>query len=305
MKKSSNKKLNKASVVKDDEFYTQLSDIEKELIFYKNHFEDKVVFCNCDDPLESNFWKYFSLNFEHLKLKKLISTHYETDKPSYKLEMVNVVDQTHNTSKLEIIKTDLKQNGDFRSPESIAILEESDIVVTNPPFSLFIEFISTLIHHNKKFLVIGNKTAISYQEIFRMLKNDQMWLGANVSSGSMNFLRSSGETKSVGSYWYTNLTLSKRLEDLILFKKYYGKEYSYPKYDNYDAINVDKTIEIPDDYEGSMGVPISFLQHHNPDQFELLGHMSTTKISDVNFGYPYINKKKKFARIIIKNKRLK
>src|SRR3990167_5914874 len=178
-KTSSNKNLKSANRAKSDEFYTQLSDIEKELGNYKDHLKNKVVFCNCDDPEESNFWNYFALNFEHLGLKKLVSTHYEMEKPSYKLEIVKDKNKDGKINKLDTIKTPLKQNGDFRSPECIEILKEADIVVTNPPFSLFREYVAQLIGYNKKFIIIGNQNAISYKEVFKIIKENKIWLGIN------------------------------------------------------------------------------------------------------------------------------
>ena len=263
-KEASNKNLRRAKVNKNDEFYTQLTDIEKELGNYRGHFKDKIVFCNCDDPLESNFWKYFSLNFEFLGLKKLISTHYETEKPSYKLEIV----RDEQANKLDTIKTPLKQNGDFRSPECIDILTEADIVVTNPPFSLFREYVAQLVEYEKKFLIIGNKNAITYKEIFKLIKDNLLWLGYK-SPG--NFMQPDGSIGKLAGLtrWFTNLKITKRNEDLILYKTY--NEAEYPHYDNYDAINVNKVKDIPMDYDGAMGVPITFLDKHNPMQFELLG----------------------------------
>ena len=176
---NNNKNLHKANKAKNDEFYTQLSDIEKELKHYKEHFKDKIVFCNCDDPQESNFWQYFSLNFEYLGLKKLISTHYETDKPSYKLEIVKDISGDGKVNGLDTVRTPLKQNGDFLSPECVEILKEADIVVTNPPFSLFKEYVAQLVEYDKKFLVIGNKNAITYKEIFKLIRENLIWLGYN------------------------------------------------------------------------------------------------------------------------------
>lgn len=276
---SGNKNLHAANKAKNDEFYTQLTDIEKELKNYKEHFKDKIVFCNCDDPEYSNFWKYFSLNFDHLQLKKLVATHYETEKASYKLEMYRDEAGVHTE-----IKT-LKQNGDFRSPECIELLQESDIVVTNPPFSLFREYVAQLMEYNKKFLIIGNMNAITYKEIFPLLKDNKIWLGASIHSGDRMFfvpddypLRAAGcgidgdgrkWIRVKGVRWYTNIDHQQRHESIVLYKSYNEKD--YPKYDNYDAINVDKVADIPCDYDGVMGVPISFLDKYNPDQFEIVG----------------------------------
>ncbi len=271
---SGNKNLHAANKAKNDEFYTQLTDIEKELKNYKEHFKDKIVFCNCDDPEYSNFWKYFSLNFDHLQLKKLIATHYETDKASYKLEMYRDEAGVHTE-----IKT-LKQNGDFRSPECIELLRGSDIVVTNPPFSLFREYVAQLMEYDKKFLIIGNMNAITYKEIFPLLKDNRIWLGINNGShefevpdsyakGTIRIDADGQKYAKLGNIaWYTNLDNRKRHEDIILYRQY--NEDAYPKYDNYDAINVNKTSDIPRDYDGVMGVPISFLDRYNPEQFEII-----------------------------------
>lgn len=309
-KKISNKDLNKANKNKKDEFYTQLSDIEKELGHYKEHFKNKVVFLNCDDPEESNFWKYFYLNFKFLGLKKLIATHFGNGKPSYKLE------KTNGDTK----KTPLKQNGDFRSPECIEILKEADIVVTNPPFSLLREYVAQLIEYNKKFVIIGNINALSYKEIFKLIKENKIWLGYSIHSGDREFkvpddypLNASGhrvDKKGVkyirvkGVRWFTNLDYKERHQDFLLYKTYKGNEDEYPKYDNYDAINIDITKDIPADYKENMGVPITFIDKYNPDQFEIVGQMATTKVDEFNQGYPFIDGKKKYARIIIRNKKI-
>ena len=317
-KKISNKNLNKANKAKKDEFYTQLSDIEKELGHYKEHFKDKIVFCNCDDPEESNFWRYFSLNFEFLKLKKLIATHFGNGKPSYKLEIVKDINKDGKINKLDIVRTPLKQNGDFRSPECTEILKEANIVVTNPPFSLFREYVAQLMEYNKKFIIIGNINALSYKDIFKLIKENKIWLGHSIHSGDREFrvpkdypLNAVGNRidkngnkylRIKGVRWFTNLDYKERYEDLILYKKY--NEIEYSKYDNYDAINVDVTKDIPIDYKGAIGVPVTFLDKYNPEQFEILGQMATTKVDEFNYGYPYIDGKKKYARIIIRNKKL-
>ena len=280
-----NRDLNKANQNKKDEFYTQLTDIEKELKHYSKHFKDKVVFLNCDDPETSNFWLYFQLNFIKLGLKKLVSTHFETEKPSYKLELVKDENNDGKIDQLDIIKTKLKQNGDFRSPECIEILKEADIVVTNPPFSLFREYIAQLIEYEKKFIIIGNINAVKYKEIFPYIMNNKVWLGKSIHSGDREFsvpdsypLNAAGcrvdengkkYIRVKGVRWFTNLEYDEKNEDIILYKKYTPEE--YPKYDNYDAIEVSKTSEIPMDYDGIMGVPITFIDRYNPDQFELLG----------------------------------
>lgn len=295
-----NKNLTQAKKAKNDEFFTLISDIEKELKHYKKYFEGKVVYCNCDDPEESNFWKFFELNFEEYKLKKLISTHYDAEKPTYKLELFADVDGDGKITKGDIIKTPLKQNGDFRSEESINLLKESDIVVTNPPFSLFREYVAQLMKYKKKFLIIGNKNAINCKEIFPLIKDEKIWLGYYCPN---EFRLPNGDTtKKVNGLcrWFTNLDIKKRHKDLILYKKYTAKD--YPKYDNYDAIEVGKVADIPKDYNGVMGVPITFLDSYNPKQFEIVGQMDNSNITETNFGYPFVNGKKKYARILIKRK---
>lgn len=278
----SNNNLHKAKEAKNDEFYTQLTDIEKELYHYKDHFRDKVVFCNCDDPEYSNFWHFFSVRFDLYGLKKLISTHYEpTGKPSYMLSMERV------GGEITTVVKQLTGDGDFRSPECVALLEEADIVVTNPPFSLFREYIAQLIEHEKKFLIIGNMNAITYKEVFPLIKENQVWFGHKCFGGGMNmiFPEESFDATKVKKYtidengkiivnimgviWYTNLDYPKRHENMILYKRYSPEE--YPKYDNYDAININKVSEIPCDYYGVMGVPITFLDKYCPEQFEIVG----------------------------------
>lgn len=264
-----NRNLQRAKAEKNDEFYTQLTDIEKELKHYKHHFRNKIIFCNCDDPEHSNFWKYFELNFEHLGLKKLIATHYHKMHPTYKLELIKDENNDGKVDSKDIIKTPLKQNGDFRSPECMEILKEADIICTNPPFSLYKEYISTLMEHNKDFLIIGNYNALTYKETFVYIKDNKMWAG--ISPRSMVFQMPSGELKNINAKWFTNLDISIRHEELILYKSYKGNEDKYPKYVNYDAIEVGKTSNIPIDYDGEMGVPITFLDKYNPDQFEIIG----------------------------------
>jgi hypothetical protein len=284
MAKNSN--LSKAKTAKNDEFYTQLSDVEKELKHYKEHFKDKIVFCNCDDPEWSAFWKYFHLNFNHLGLKKLISTHYvkevntentlfniNPDAFSYKMEYTGENDEDISVG----VKTKLNGNGDFRSDECIELLKECDIVVSNPPFSLFREYVAQLMEYNKKFLIIGNKNAITYKEFFPLLKDNKVWMGCNNVS---EFMEPSGEIKKFGNIaWFTNLDIKKRHEKLILWKNYTTEE--FPTYDNYDAINVDKVADIPVDYEGVMGVPITFLDKYNPEQFEIIGFSQGDLFIDV------------------------
>ncbi|MCS6267329.1 MAG: adenine-specific methyltransferase EcoRI family protein [Vampirovibrio sp.] len=322
-----NKNLHQAKDSKKDEFYTQLADIERELEHYKAHFKGKVVYCNCDDPRVSNFFHYFSYKFEQLGLKKLIATCYKNQQidlfsqhraeQAICLEYVGDKNGNFKPDEEEIGIKHLKGDGDFRSEESIALLKQADIVVTNPPFSLFREYVAQLVEHDKKFLIVGSMNAITYKEIFQLIKENKLWVG--YGNGDMKFKvpdhYESRETRfwvdetgqkwrSLGNAcWYTNLDISKRNEDLILYKKYNPEE--YPKYDNYDAINVDKTKDIPADYDGAMGVPITFLDKYNPKQFEIIGidrplvQELTGKISRFK-----IDDKEIYARIVIKNKKL-
>ncbi len=330
--KSSNKNLRKASKAKKDEFYTQLSDIEKELRHYKNHFKGKVVFCNCDDPRVSNFFHYFSYNFEQLGLKKLITTCYKnqnvdlfsqnnSEKAIY-LEYTGDKNRDNVPNPEEIGIKHLKGDGDFRSKECIELLKQSDVVVTNPPFSLFREYVAQLVEYKKKFLIIGNVNAITYKEIFKLIKENKLWLGASIHSGDREFGVPDDYPLTAASYrigsdgrkyirvkgvrWFTNLDYEERHEDLILYKNYYGNESEYPRYDNYDAINIDVTKDIPMDYAGVMGVPITFLDKYNPEQFELLGIMNTGEINKgiryegTPHGRPLVNGVEKYLRILIK-----
>lgn len=309
-----NKSLGAARVAKEDEFYTQLTDVEKEMRHYRKHFKNKTVFCNCDDPFESNFFKYFVLNFNRLGLRKLIATCYVSspiantqlslfdvigteennqNKP-YKAVVTKVYDKTGDGGidmfdVAELFKSgenqlcELYGDGDFRSSECLALLDESDIVVTNPPFSLFREYIAILQEHRKSFIVIGNQNAITYKEIFPLLRDNEIWLGDK--SGDMAFMvpeyyearetrywedENGQKWRSLGNIcWFTNLDIKKRHEELILVKRYDPDIYLH--YVNYDAINVDKVADIPCDYAGVMGVPITFMEKYNPDQFEILG----------------------------------
>jgi len=322
-KKILNQCLTRANKAKNDEFYTSLTDIEKELGHYKEHFKDKIVFLNCDDPEESNFWKYFSLNFEYLGLKKLISTHFGNGIPAYKLEIVKDINKDGKINGLDTIKTKLKQNGDFRSPECIEVLKEADIVVTNPPFSLFREYVSQLMEYNKKFIIIGNQNAITYKEIFKLLRDNKIWLGVDnggtkwfkvpehydITTESRKKIKNGEKFFSMGSImWFTNLDIKKRHEDLILYRRYNPKD--YPKYENYEAINVDKVSEIPMDYGGVMGVPVTFLDKHNPKQFEIIGMAEDNGkgfsggIWDGKNPHCVINGQNKFKRVFIRNKKL-
>ncbi len=290
--KSLNRSLHAAKATKQDEFYTQLSDIEKELVHYKKHFKNKTVLCNCDDPRVSHFFKYFLNNFEALGLKKLITTCYQNDKPDLFSQHksprgiyfeYNGEQKAHRLpDPAKITPRELKADGDFRSDECITLLKHADIVVTNPPFSLFREYVAQLIEHDKRFLIIGNTNALHYQEIFKLIKENKMWLGYSQPVAfivpdhyEMRSVRSWRDEegtnwRSLGNArWFTNLDIMKRHEDLILFKTYDEKQ--YPKYDNYDAIEVARNTDIPFDYNGMMGVPDTFLDRHNPDQFELIG----------------------------------
>ena len=293
MKKNSlNRSLHAAKAVKQDEFYTQLSDIEKELRHYARHFKNKTVLCNCDDPRVSNFFKYFINNFEKLALKKLIATCYQNDQPDlfsqhksphgicfeYSGEQKGA--RLPDPAKIKPKK--LKGDGDFRSKECIALLQQADIVVTNPPFSLFREYIEQLVKYEKKFLVIGTQNAVHYQETFKLLKENRMWLGYGFDAGNAYFKTPAGREFASGVFdpetglvkfrnvaWFTNMEHAKRHEELILVSKYTPE--AYQKYDNYDAIEVGKIKDIPANYDGLMGVPDTFLDKHNPDQFELIG----------------------------------
>lgn len=344
-----NSSLIKAKKQKNDEFYTRIEDIEREVMQYQQYFKDKVVYCNCDDPEESNFWKFFELNFEYFGLKKLISTHFDQDKQTYKLELYRDINNDGKINNLDIVKTPLSGNGDFRSPESIELLKESDIVVSNPPFSLFREYISQLIEYNKQFLVIGNKNAVTYKEVFPLIRDNKIWLGLTCPK---DFLSPENEIKKLGlCNWFTNLPNKKRNEEIILFKEF--NENDFPKYDNYIAWNVDKTKDIPvdkeiivqlsnDNYEKAIkiynddcqlldidketgickvlikrpiwGVPISFLDKYNPNQFEI--YQAKECITDTVGGAieeltgeflsgkincPSINEKPIYKRLLIRN----
>lgn len=259
-----NKSMQKAKTVKNDEFYTRLEDIENEISMhadYVRQFEGKIVYCNCDDPEESNFWEFFKAVFKVYGIKKLISTHYAQDgSSSYKFEYDGE----------RVVKTELEGNGDFRSPECVELLKESDIVITNPPFSLFRDFIGLLMEYDKKFAIIGNMNAITYKEVFPLIKENKIWLGY---SQPKIFIQPDGSEKKFGNIlWYTNLDISKRHEPMLLGWKFEkGLEMGiYQKYDNYDAYNVDKVCQIPRDYNGVLGVPITFLDKYCPEQFEIV-----------------------------------
>lgn len=369
-----NRNLNSAKTARKDEFYTQLTDIEKEMRYYRKHFKGKTVLCNCDDPFESNFFKYFVLNFNRLGLKKLIATCYATSpiagkqlqyyeqsdgqlsfsfgekcgesadsKRPYKAVVTKVYDVTGDggidmVDVAELVKagdnalTQLNGDGDFRSPECVNLLDEADIVVTNPPFSLFREFVSLIVEHQKNFVIIGNQNAISCEETFSLMKNNKMWIGASIHSGDRAFfvpddypLDAAGcgideETgrkyiRVKGVRWFTNLDIKQRHEEMILVRRYIPDE--YPKYVNYNAIEVAKTSDIPCDYAGEMDVPITFMDKYNPDQFEIVGisrELVRTLSDDVrkNGAYPQIGRfyldageakyKKVYERLVICNK---
>lgn len=285
-----NAKLRQAKAGKKDEFYTQLSDIENELKHYRPQFKDKTVLCNCDDPRVSNFFRYFALNFKKLGLKKLITTCYKnqnadlfsehTAEKAVYLEYDGSFDISDLTSLENIPVKPLNGDGDFRSKECIELLKQADIVVTNPPFSLFREYIGQLIEYNKKFLVIGHQNALTYKEIFPLIQQNKLWLGYGFKGGAAHFISNYDDTAVAGDHkegmirvsgvnWFTNLETQKRHEPLDLYARYTPEE--YPKYFNFDAINVDKTTDIPKDYDGLIGVPITFIDKYNPDQFEIIG----------------------------------
>lgn len=313
--KSLNRNLHKANQAKKDEFYTQLVDIENELKHYKEQFRDKVVYCNCDDPFESNFFKYFAANFNALKLKKFIATSYNKspiagrqlplfemeglksikpkDAESHKIEInevsdinsdgaINLDDVVQLLKRGKNVTIPLTSNGDFRSDECIELLRKADIVCTNPPFSLFRDYVAQLVKYDKKFLILGNVNAITYKEVFKLIKENRIWLGycnnrdkkfEVPKTYEYDAIINGKKMKTVGAIWYTNLDVAKRHEPLTLYKKYNPE--GYPKYVNYNAIEVPKVTEIPMDYDGEMGVPITFLDKYNPSQFEIIGSSKT------------------------------
>lgn len=341
--KSTNKNLRKANAVKNDEFYTQISDIERELKYYKNQFRGQIVYCNCDDPFESNFFKYFAANFNALGIKKLITTSYNRSpiagrqlpliemeglksiKPknaeAHRIEINKVPDVNRDGSiSLEDVKSllehdanvssPLKDNGDFRSKECLELLSKTDIVVTNPPFSLFREYLAQLIENNKKFLIIGNDNARTYKEVFKLIKDNKLWPGYGRVK---EFKQADGTIKKFGNVgWLTNLEVSKRHDLLTLYKKFNKSEYS--KFDNYDAINVNKTSEIPMDFDGVMGVPITFLDKYNPEQFEIIDGLNRYTILDVaglnanaiknHLHMTEIDGKSTYFRVLVRNKKV-
>jgi len=321
VKISTHKNLRIAKAAKKDEFYTQLSVIEKELRHYKEHFKDQLVYCNCDDPRVSNFFHYFSYNFEKLGLKKLITACYKNQNPdlfsqndsekAIYLEYEGDKNQNNIPNPEEIGIKYLKGDGDFRSKECIELLKQSDIVVTNPPFSLFREYVAQLVDYDKKFLIIGNVNAITYKEIFKLIKENKLWIGPSIHGGDREFgvpddypltaagFRIDSEGRKYicvkGVRWFTNFDHKYRHEELILYKKYNPEE--YPKYENYDAINVNKTKDIPMDYNGYMGVPITFLDKYNPDQFEIIGLGISNSGLEIGV-QPYKEEHKKYRKEI-------
>ena len=318
-KKSQNTNLTLAKANKKDEFYTQLSDIERELKHYKKHFKDKVVLCNCDDPRVSNFFHFFSYNFEKLGLKKLIATCYKnqdsdlfsqnnSERAIY-LEYTGDKNGNNVPDAEEIGIKHLQGDGDFRSKECIELLKQADIVVTNPPFSLFREYVSQLVEYDKKFVIIGHQNAITYKEIFKLIKENKIWLGFGFTGGAGHFIntqyenyatatdKKEGMIRVSGVHWFTNLDINKRHEDLILYKNYTPEE--YPKYENFDAINVNITKDIPVDYSGAMGVPITFLDKYNPEQFEIIGLGISNSGLEVGV-QPYKPEHKKYRKEIQK-----
>ncbi|MFH1544098.1 MAG: adenine-specific methyltransferase EcoRI family protein [Patescibacteria group bacterium] len=322
-RQATNKLLQKAKNAKSDEFYTQLIDIESELQHYKSHFKNKVVYCNCDDPRISNFYKYFVLNFKELGLEEIISACYikeerdlfntKDSESGFYYKYSGVQKEKKVPSKSDMIQ--FKGDGDFRSSESIELLKQADIVVTNPPFSLFREYVSQLVKYDKKFLVIGNINAITYKEIFKLIKENKAWLGINLGRGISGFIvpdhyelygtetqidsNGNGIVSPNNCLWLTNLDTFKRHEDIALTKKYIGKEGEYPRYDNYNGINVNRTKDIPADYSGAMGVPITFLHKYNPEQFEIIKFRKGDDEKDLS-----INGKCPYFRILIRNKRI-
>ena len=287
-----NTRLNQAAKNKKDEFYTQLIDIENELRHYKEHFRGKTVLCNCDDPRVSNFFHYFAYNFRELGLKRLITTCYKNQdlnlfsnndcERAIWLEYNGETDGGRVPTVEEIGVHTFKGDGDFRSQECIELLKQADIVCTNPPFSLFREYVAQLMEYDKKFLIIGHQNAITYKEIFPLIKDNKIWLGYGFKGNAAHFIskyedvatasdHQKGRIRVSGVTWYTNLEIKKRHENLILTETYKGNEENYPHYDNYDAIEVGKTSDIPYDYNGAMGVPITFLDKYNPEQFEIIG----------------------------------
>ena len=310
-----NSGFHNARAAKQDEFYTMLTDIEKEMSHYKDFFKGKVVYCNCDDARESNFFKYFSKNFEFLGLKKLITTGYKVEGKGVVLVYEGDKNGNRKVDDAEVIVKELNGNGDFRSDECIEFLKEADVVVTNPPFSLFREYIAQLMEYNKKFIIIGNKGAVTYEEIFPLFKNNKLWFGVTITSGYREFkipehyvthspslrVDENGNRylRVPGVSWFTNITNVSRTTPLDLYKKYSNE---YLKFDTYDAINVNKTCDIPMDYDGVMGVPITFLFKYCPEQFEIVGKLNHNRPESYDYGKSIVNGKEIYARILIRKR---
>ena len=294
--------LEKAKQTQNDEFYTRYEDIEAEVMKYRKQFRGKIVYLPCDDPAEkkSEFWSFFVNNFDAFGLKKLIATHYDENGKAYKIWIDGDTAGDGYIDDGDALQEDLIGNGDFRSPECVNILNECDIVCTNPPFSLFRDFVSWIHNAGKQFLIIGRETAFSYQEIFRLFKTKEVWTGFNKVS---KFYQPDGSIKEFGNIlWFTNFDIAKKTEDLVMTKTFNTQD--YVPFDTYpEAINVNRVDSIPKDYDGIMGVPISFMAKINHNQFEIVGLMATTTVTDINFGYPYVNRQKKFARVLIRRKK--
>lgn len=321
---SDNKNLARAKKEKNDAFYTPISAIDNEVRHYKKQFKDKVILCNCNDDETKNFTRYFWLNFKSFGLKRLLCISFnfknegayyiDINRQNFFLPSYDFVNQDFNWCEAEKFKKPLKGNGDFRSKECVDLLKQADIVVTNPPFSLFREYIAQLVEFNKKFLIMANINAITYKDVFPLIKENKIWLGSGIGSSNIEFMvpdnydlfgsscrmDSNGKKfiKVSGIRWFTNLDIKKRHEDLILFRKYNPED--YPKYDNYDAINVNKTVDIPIDYDGVMGVPITFLDKYNPEQFEIIGELHDGSDNEYDFQKPKINGKKLYMRVLIR-----
>lgn|GEM_PF-98913 len=324
--KMANKNFRDARGAKKDEFYTQLADIEKELRYYKDYFRGKIVLCNCDDPRVSNFFRYFSYNFEHLGLKKLITTCYKNQNRDFfsKNDSEHAIwleyfgDRNGNRvpDPEEIGIHHFKGDGDFRSQECIELLKEADVVVTNPPFSLFREYVTQLMAYEKKFLIIGNTGAATYEDIFPYIKEDKMWIGVTNYNVGMMFMLPDNYTryhhiddngKKIGrvstSCWWTNIENKRRAEEVVLYKTY--NEADYPKFDTFDAININNYKDMPMDYYGIMGVPMTFLGHYNPKQFEIVGKLNHNRPQSYDYGKSIVNGKELYARLLIRRRQVK
>ena len=310
-----NANLHEAKKQKNDEFYTRYEDIENEVMKYRRSFKDKVVYLPCDDPAEkkSEFWTFFVDNFDAFGLKKLIATHYDEDGKAYKIWIDGDTTGDGYIDDSDALQEDLQGNGDFRSPECTAILNECDIVCTNPPFSMFREFIDWIFTAKKQFLIIGNNNAIAYKEIFPLIKDNQMWVGYTANKTCIfrvgeGYAFDERITKQIndGNYygkvpaitWFTNLPNTKRNEEMVLTASYYANPDAYPHYDNYDGINVNRLTQIPKDYEGAMGVPITIIDYYNPEQFEIIKFRKGDDGKDLR-----INGKELYTRILIRRKK--